>query len=177
MPKQKLSDFRPQQQNANKHTPRGLGMLDDAIAKEGWITAITVTADGEAIDGSARLEAAAERFGVDVEPIVVESKGDRPIIHIRRDIPSADDPRARQLSIAANRIAEVDLEWDLEVLEDWGDDINLREFWGENELINLMSDSQPTEEELDEMGMGGDREAKEVECKCPSCGHEFVKQM
>jgi hypothetical protein len=64
--KAKISDFRVQEKNANKHTVRGVGMLNHAIANEGWISAITVTADGESIDGSARLEAAYERFGEDV---------------------------------------------------------------------------------------------------------------
>lgn len=43
----KISDFQPQRQNANKHTPRGQGMLQNTIRNHGWIGAITTTADDE----------------------------------------------------------------------------------------------------------------------------------
>lgn len=140
--KAKISDFRTQERNSNRHTQRGLGMLQHAIANEGWISAITVTADGESIDGSARLEAAYERFGEDVEPIVVRSKGDRPIIHIREDLPDASDPRAKKLSIYANRIAEVDLDYDLEVLAELHEEVDLSEMFFADEIAALMEKEQ-----------------------------------
>ena len=111
MAKKKISEFRPQRVNANKHTARGLGMLDKSMAENGFIGAMTSAADGEIFDGSARLETAYERFGEDVEPIIVDADGTRPIIVRRIDIPSADDPKAKKLAIAANRIASVDLDW------------------------------------------------------------------
>lgn len=168
----KISDFRPQEQNANKHTPRGLGMLRDSIQQGGWISAITTTADGESIDGSARLEEAYEIFG-DVEPIIVRSKGDRPIIHIREDIPTADTEQARRLSIAANRVSEVSLNWDMEVLEEWSEDFDLSEFWADYDEINKQSDAI-TEEDDDAFNM---KPPKEIQCVCPSCGQEFVKEL
>ena len=112
----KLSEYRPQERNANKHNERGLGMLEESIQGDGWIGAITVTANGETIAGSARLEKAAEIFGVEVEPIVVETDGKKPVVVVRKDIPSAEDIRAKRLAIADNRIAEVDLVWDEGVL-------------------------------------------------------------
>jgi hypothetical protein len=141
--KAKISDFRVQEKNANKHTVRGVGMLNHAIANEGWISAITVTADGESIDGSARLEAAYERFGEDVEPIIVRSKGDRPIIHIREDLPDASDPRAKKLSIYANRVAEVDLDYDLEVLAELHEEVDLSEMFFADEIEALMGKEKP----------------------------------
>lgn len=137
--KQKISDFRPQSKNANRHTERGLGMLDRSMSQEGWIGAITVAADGETFDGSARLETAYTRFGEDVEPIIVESDGTKPIIVKRTDIPTAEDPRAKRLAIAANRVAQVDLEWDVETLSALQDDgIDLLQFWRDDELDRLL---------------------------------------
>lgn len=110
----KLTSFRPQRRNANRHTPRGLGALEKSIQKDGVIGAITVAADGEVFDGSARIEVLA---GVGLEDaIVVHSNGDKPIIHVRDDIPTADDPRAKRLGVAANRIAQIDLDYDRDVL-------------------------------------------------------------
>jgi hypothetical protein len=119
--RRELADFRPQRRNANKHTVRGLALLDDAMSRDGYVAPMTVAADGEAIDGSARMERAAERFP-GVEPLVVEHDGTRPIVMVRTDIPNAATPMARRIAVAANRIAEVDLEWDAALLKEMVDD-------------------------------------------------------
>jgi len=134
-----LTKFRPQRKNANKHTQRGMGMLEKSLQKNGWIGAQTAAADGEMIAGSARLEIAADKFA-DVEPIIVESDGTRPVIVKRIDIPNADDPRAVELSIADNRIAQVDLEWDIDVLKDWNQALDLGKYWKTDELAKLGSE-------------------------------------
>lgn len=180
--KAKISDFRTQERNANRHTARGLGMLNHAIANEGWISAITVTADGESIDGSARLEAAYERFGEDVEPIIVRSNGDRPIIHIREDLPDASDPRAKKLSIYANRVAEVDLDYDLEVLAELHEEVGLEDMFFADEIEALMGKENQGDEGGTEY-QAPESSTKEVnvdefefECTCPKCGFGFNKK-
>lgn len=110
-----ISKYRPQRRNANKHTQRGLRMLEDSIQRDGWIGGITVAADGETFDGSARLETLANVMP-DAEPIVVETNGQTPVIIKRTDIPNADDPRAKRLAIVANHSAAVDLDWDAAIL-------------------------------------------------------------
>jgi hypothetical protein len=153
--KKKLSDFRPQAVNANKHNPRGLGMLDNSIAQDGWLGAITTAADGETFDGSARLETAYTRFG-DVEPIVIEADGSRPVIVKRIDIPNAADPKAKRLAIAANRVAEVDLQWDADVLAELSEEIDLSGLFFEDELAELLNaedvqvDDEPADEDDEE---------------------------
>lgn len=54
----KLSDFRPQENNANDHTQRGLKALSDAYSEVGYVAPMTAAANGEVLDGSARLEQA-----------------------------------------------------------------------------------------------------------------------
>jgi hypothetical protein len=71
-----LKDIRLQEVNANRHTQAGMGLLEGAIGRDGWIGAITVAADGETFDGSARREVL-ETVGLDA-PIVVETDGKRP---------------------------------------------------------------------------------------------------
>lgn len=109
-----LTHIKPQRANANKHTPRGMKALEESIQRDGWVGAITVAADLETFDGSARTEVGVGAGFEDA--IVVRSRGDKPIIHIREDIPTADDPRAKRLGIAANRVAELNLGWDADVL-------------------------------------------------------------
>lgn len=111
----KLSDYKTQRVNANKHTERGIAALDNSIKRDGWIGAVTVAADGETFDGSARLEALADAMP-SAEPIIVESDGTRPVIVRRTDIPDTDDPRAKRLGVAANVIAHMDYAPDGDIL-------------------------------------------------------------
>ncbi len=85
------------------------------MARHGYVAPMTAAADGAILDGNARLETVATAFP-HVDPIIVRHDGTRPVIAIRTDIPSAEDPRARDIIVGANRIAEVDLCYDLDVL-------------------------------------------------------------
>ena len=182
MAKAKISDFRPQERNANRHTPRGLGMLDKSMADNGFIGAMTSAADGGIFDGSARILTAYERFGEDVEPIVINADGTRPIIVVRTDIPSADHPKAKKLSIAANRIPAVDLDWDPELLKAIGEEVDISDLFFDNEIENLFEKLEENAETpdfepvgMDEQGKLDQIQTKEIDCKCPQCGHEFIK--
>jgi hypothetical protein len=113
--KPKLGAFRTQQRNVNQHTERGIALLDKSLRQDGWIGAITVAADGETFDGSARLERVADAMP-EADPIVVDVDGTRPVILRRTDIGSANDPRAKRLAVAANAIASADWNPDGELL-------------------------------------------------------------
>ena len=172
MSKSKLTDYRPQRANANRHTQRGMGLLEKSIQEDGWIGAITVAADGETFDGSARIEVGAATGFEDA--IVVESDGTRPIVHVRRDIPTADDPRAKRLGLAANRVAELNLEWDVdELLASVADGVDLSAMFREDELDALLQaantpDFQPVG--IEEQGRLDEK--KQVEC--PHCHMWFT---
>ena len=143
----KLERFRPQTRNANRHTQRGMGQLEASMRKYGYLTPMTAAADGEIIDGSARAETGATVFGDDV--LVVHHDGTKPVIMVRDDIPSADTPEAREISIAANRIAQVNLDFDPEVLlGDLQAGVDLAQFWRQDELDALLVDLQPRDDEL-----------------------------
>jgi len=116
-----LAWFRPLGANPNKHTQQGMGQLDAAMSRHGYVAPMTAAANGEILDGNARLETVATKFP-GVEPIVVEHDGTRPIVAIRTDIESARDPLARDIIVSANRVAEVDLEYDVEVLRQFAAD-------------------------------------------------------
>jgi DNA modification methylase len=149
--------FVTQAKNANKHTLHGLRLLEKSLQQDGWIGAQTAAADGEMIAGSARLEVAAEKFA-DVEPIVVESDGSRPVIVVRTDIQSADDPRAKRLSVADNQIARTDLDFDGTLLAEWaGEDEAIRALFADGEWEELtgeekpVRDAEPQENRADEL--------------------------
>ena len=138
----KIAKFKPQTRNGNKHTQRGMGMLEASMRQYGYVSPMTAAADGEIIDGSARIETSANVFGDDA--IVVHHDGTKPIIMVRDDIPSADTPEARAISMAANRIAQVNLDFDAEViLADLQAGVDLAQFWRKDELDELLADLQP----------------------------------
>jgi hypothetical protein len=167
----KVADFKPASKNANQHTARGIGALEKSIQKDGWIGAMTTAADGEMIAGSARIETAAQVFGTDAEPIVIESDGSRPIVVIRTDIPKADDPRAVRLALADNRVAELSLTWNVEVLAGL-DAADLDGMWTADELSDLgqqwAKDNAPVDIDADSRPLA-DRDLS----TCPKCGFQW----
>ncbi len=166
--KNSLSKFRKQTRNANKHTSRGLDLLDKSIRKNGWIGAMTAANDGEIFDGSARLETVEAAMPAD--PIVVETDGKRPIIIKRTDIKKASDPKAVRLALEANRIAEVDLNWDMDLIAE------IRE--RKKELTaDLFDEKDFAEFEISDFKEYDESIADGVEvCECPDCGHKHAKK-
>jgi len=175
--KAKLSDFTTQKRNINKHRVRGMGQLSNIVSKEGWQSAITVAANHETFSGSARLETAQELFGDESEPIVVHTVGDRAVIIVRDDIPTADDPRAIRLGIADNRISELNYDPDIELLSAIADEVDISDMYFEDELAAIVDGD---EEEIESAPYNPESSAREVntddfefDCKCPKCGFEY----
>lgn len=134
----KLDKLRTQRANANRHTPRGMKALEESIQKDGWIGAVTVAADGETFDGSARLEVSAATGFEDV--IIVDTDGTRPVVLRRTDIPTATDPRAVRLGLAANRVSQLNLDWDTDVLAQLSESDNqaFDGLWSDREITALL---------------------------------------
>ncbi len=109
-----------------------MAMLEESMRSNGFFDGMTAAADGEIIDGSARIEKSALLFAD--EAIVVEHDGTRPIVEVRTDIPDASDPRAKQIALVANRIAQVNLKFDPQVLKGLSDEIDLKPLWTPDEL-------------------------------------------
>lgn len=171
-----MTKFRKQQRNANKHTDRGLQMLSESIVENGWIGAITVAADGETFDGSARLETGQELF--ENNPIIVETDGSRAVVVKRIDIPTADDQRAKKLAIAANRIAQIDLDWDVDILGELEQEIDLTNLFNEDELesilLNVEKSSFSEEKEFETVDEFKEfDEDIDTEHCCPKCGYKW----
>lgn len=133
-----IARFVPQRRNANRHSQRGLGSLEASMRKHGYVAPMTAAADGEIIDGSARLETVANVFDDDV--LVVEHDGTKPVIMVRTDIKSADTPEARAISIAANRVAELNLAWDAQILlEDLASGVDFSGIFDQEELDAMLA--------------------------------------
>jgi hypothetical protein len=134
----KIDELIPDDKNANRGTERGLGMLEDSLRTYGAGRSILLDKNGKIIAGNKTIQSAADCGFTDV--VVVPSDG-RTIIAVQRtDLDMDADPRARELAIADNRVGQVDLDWDPQVLADL--DVDLSKFWTQQELDELLAEVQ-----------------------------------
>lgn len=149
----KLSDFRQQAMNANKHTERGMKALEASMNEVGYTAPMIAAADGEIIAGSARHETAANVFGADVEPVIVESDGKRPIVVVRTDIKNAETRAAKRIGLLDNRVQQIDLDFDAEVLAQlYAEDATLTAgLWNDGELTKLLNEADRAGNDIDQM--------------------------
>ena len=167
----KLSDFHFDDENANRGTPRGKELLKKSLKQRRFARPTFAAADGTILGGNKTLEAAQE-VGME-DAIVIESDGTKPIIHVRTDIPNSKTPAARKLALEDNRIAELSLTWDDEILGSFAefDKKLLEELWSEDEIKQKQVFADDVQfKEYDESV------EKDVEMiKCPYCGQSFPK--
>ena len=131
----KLAELTPDDRNANQGTQRGTGQLENSLRNYGIGRSITVDRNGRIISGNKTTIAAAS-VGIN-NAIMIESDGNSVIVHKRTDI-DLDSPMGRGLAIADNRVSELNLEWDLDVLEGLAEDgIELLDHWTEEELAQF----------------------------------------
>lgn len=160
-----LSDLVPDNKNANKGTQRGGGMLENSLRKYGAGRSILVDRNGNIIAGNKTTEAAAAISLDDI--ITVKTDGTKLVAVQRMDL-DINDKKARELAIADNRISEVNLDWDTDVLAELEDDgVDLSDWWNDEEL----------ESTGDVKGGNADNEIDidgfRLEHQCPKCGFEF----
>lgn len=107
-----LADLTPDPNNARRHTPRNVGLIEDALKEVGAARSIVIDEDGVVLAGNATIEAAANAFGGDVPVRVVEATGNE-IIAVRRT--GLSKKQKTRLALYDNRAAEF-AEWDAPVL-------------------------------------------------------------
>jgi hypothetical protein len=159
-----LEDLTPDDVNANRHTERGEALLEKSLSKYGAGRSILVDKNGKVIAGNSTLQKAVEA-GLGIT--VVQEDGTRLVVVQRVDLDMDSDPRARELAIADNRVAEVSLDWNPEnliQLKDAG--VNLGEFFLEDELSKVLAQKEPPSE------FRGTDDVK-TEHACPQCGFQI----
>lgn len=133
----KISDLIPDDRNANRGTKRGRKAVNDSLARYGAGRSILIDRDGRVIAGNKTVSSAAVLDNPDV--LVVQTDGTQPVAVQRTDL-SLDDQKARELAIADNRAAELGLEWDPEVLGQMASELDLKPFFTDGELAELLPD-------------------------------------
>lgn len=131
----KISDLKPDAQNANKGTKRGHKAVAESLKRYGAGRSILIDREGRIIAGNKTAANAAAAGISDV--IVVESDGSK-IIAVKRTDLDLNDPKAKELAIADNRVAQLRLDWDADVLDQLSGDLDLKPFFTDDELRDLL---------------------------------------
>lgn len=139
-----IKDLTPDPNNARRHNPRNVGMLEKSLNEVGAARSIVVDEDGVILAGNATIEAAAQA-GID-RVRVVEASGDEIIAVMRRGL---TDEQKTKLALYDNRVAEL-ADWEPGVLAALATDFDLSGLFTVDELTELSLPSLP------EAGGGGD---------------------
>jgi DNA modification methylase len=127
--------------NANKGTKRGRELLEKSLENYGAGRSVVVDRNNRVIAGNKTVEAA-RMAGIE-SIAVIETDGSSLVAVRRGDLDLKKDKKARELAIADNRVSEIDLEWNPEVLASL--DVDLKQFWNETELNALLKDFRGNE--------------------------------
>lgn len=101
-----LGQLKPDPQNARRHNPRNIGMIEDALREVGAARSIVIDEDGLILAGNGVVEAAAQAGIERVQ--VVEADGNTLVAVRRRGL---TEEQKRRLALFDNRTAEL-AEWD-----------------------------------------------------------------
>lgn len=111
--RKKITDYLPDDFNANAGTERGTRVIEDSLRTYGAGRSLLADKNGRLIAGNKTQQGAVDIGLEDV--IEIETDGNQIVVVKRRDL-SLDDAKARALAIADNRANEVSLNWDEPVL-------------------------------------------------------------
>ena len=138
---QSLDDLQPDPLNANRGTDRGREALRRSLHTYGAGRSIVIDTRGRILGGHKTVEQA-KHLGLPIT--VVPTTGETLVVVQRVDLDARTDPRAQELALADNRVAELDLDWDpavLRQLEQAG--VALEAFWTPEEFARLLAPEGP----------------------------------
>lgn len=175
----KIADLIPDDKNANLGTERGRYMIERSLTKLGAGRSIVVDKNGKIIAGNKTTETAVESGFEDT--IIVQTDGTKLVVVQRTDLDLDTDAKAKELAIADNRTSEISLTWSAEILSELSEEIDLDDYFTENEMDNLLNDmnkdnkggglfgGDPPEnnKDIDEDELGKTKHT------CPSCGFQW----
>jgi DNA modification methylase len=134
-----LDDLKPDHMNANRGTDRGRAALERSLREYGAGRAVLIDRHGTIIAGHKTVEQA--RL-LKIPLRVIKTDGQHLVAVQRDDLDLATDPRAKALALADNRVGEIDLEWDLDMLKQLrADGLDLSALWTADEFATLFDEA------------------------------------
>jgi len=157
----------PYERNARTHSPEQIAQIAASIQEFGFTNPILVDGKDGIIAGHGRL-AAAKDLGLTEVPVVV-------LDHLT--------PTQRRAYVLADNKLALNAGWDEELLAGELRALKGVEFdlelvgWSTGELAELMAEPDFAPGTEEDQGQLDQTQPKEVDCVCPECGHEFIKQI
>lgn len=154
--RKKIDDFTQDDNNANIGTERGRALLETSMENLGAGRSILVDKNGKIIAGNKTHEVAGA-IGIE-DVLVVKTDGNKLVVVQREDLDLDDETGlARQLAYADNRVSQIDLNFDPEVvLGDIERGLDVSDFWFEWEIAeafkheNAEEKAEPAEPKISE---------------------------
>jgi hypothetical protein len=170
--KSKLSDFKLDKHNLNRHTQRGRGMVENSQRLRGFGRPGFAAKDKTMLGGNLSImDVAADIELGDGEVFVIETDGNIPIVHVRRDL-DPDTEAAKLLAAEDNQSALVSIDFDPKVLaSEIADGVDFSGIFTEDEQAELLQ--QIPDVDFQEYDESVEDEVEYIEC--PHCGEKFPK--
>lgn len=179
-----LGAYETNPHNTNRGSERGVAAIEHSVQDTGWGRGIVVAGDGTIVGGNHATEAAEATEAI-AAWIEVETTGNVGVATRRIDWTDARSPEAIRAGLADNRTSQLNFNLDLTSLA--SDLESLAEvnvsipklYYTPDELTdigvnrNFEPASQAQQAQLDATKL---KPPKEINCTCPSCGHEFIRQ-
>lgn len=143
----RIDDLIPDGHNANLGTTRGRKMVNTSLRKGGAGRSILVDKNLRVIAGNKTL-AEAKALGMKVR--VIQTEGDELVVVQRMELDLETDDKAKELAIADNRAGEVGLEWDGNILADFGTQFDLGDLFTPKELGKIAAGMTSTSTATDD---------------------------
>lgn len=120
-----ISDLKFDDKNFNKHTEYGMSLLEKSLRENGAGRSILLDKDNNIIAGNGIIEAAGS---VGLENVkIAETSGDE-IVAVKRTDIKLDSKKGREMALADNATASIDLDWNDDLISEeadkWGFDAN-----------------------------------------------------
>lgn len=151
--------FKPDPRNANKGTLRGHAIIKKSVSARGAGRSGLAAKDGTMIAGNQTL-AEMQALGVKIKP--VHTAGDEWIVVVRDDIEPGSE-QATMMGLEDNRSTQLGLEFDVSILADLAQEIDLSGLWDDGELEKLLKYNPPALDVIAEL---------EKESAEPAAGYE-----
>ena len=160
-----IQDLNKDPKNARLRTDRSAKLISESLEKFGTGRSIVIDENNTIIAGNGTIEGAKAAGLKKIK--VIETSGDE-IIAVKRTNLTEDQKVG--LAIADNRSSDLS-DWDRSVLEELTMDYDLKPFFEEEDLEELLGSGEIKDVE-------GSREMLEedfqkFDCTCPRCGFEF----
>jgi ParB-like chromosome segregation protein Spo0J len=158
----------PYERNARTHSAEQIAEIAASIQEFGFTNPILVDGKDGIIAGHGRLQAARELAMATVPVVVLD--------HLT--------PAQKRAYVLADNKLALNAGWNLDLLTAELDDLRSDDFdlsllgWSADELSGLLApdpDFAPGTE--DDQGQLDQTLPKEIDCRCPECGHEFIQQV